>query len=135
MNETDLLRIADGRTARLGVHNDLYRHVKVGVLVNIHMADARAGFDAGNGCIFNAGADQPRAAARDQKIDKAVRRHQRLRARMRRVLDDVDDIAVAADGFDARLERCDDGVGRTVRLLAAAQHAHIAALDAQRCCV
>ena len=96
------------------------------------MADARAGLDAGNACIFHARADEPLAAAGDQQVDKAVRRHQYLRARMRCILNDVDNVGIAADGLNARLERRDDGVRGAIGLLAAAQHADVAALDAQR---
>ena len=132
VDKADLLRVADGRAARLGVFDDLYRHVEVSVPVDVHMADARAGLDAGNACIFHARADEPLAAAGDQQVDKAVRRHQYLRARMRCILNDVDNVGIAADGLNARLERRDDGVRGAIGLLAAAQHADVAALDAQR---
>ena len=132
VDKADLFRVAHGRAARLRVFDDLHRHVEVGVPVDVHMADARAGLDAGNGRAFHTRADEALAAAGDQQVDKTVRRHQRLCARMRRVLDDIDDVGVAAGGFDARLERRDDGAGGAVGLLAAAQHADVAALDAKR---
>ena len=131
VDKADLLGVADRRAARLGVDDDLDRHVKVCVSVDVHMADAGAGLDAGNGRIFHAGADEALAAARDEQVDEAVRRHQGLRARVRRVLHDVDDIGVAAGGLDAGLQRRYDGTGGAIGLLAAAQHTDVAALDAQ----
>ena len=96
------------------------------------MADAGAGLDAGNGGILHTGTDEPGPAARDEQVDEALGLHDLRGALMAGILDDVDDVRIAADGRDALLERGHDGLGRVEGLLAAAEHADVAALDGER---
>ena len=96
------------------------------------MADARAGLDAGHLGIFGTSADQSSAAAGNQQIDQTHRRHQLGRALAAGVLYQLHQCFRQPRRLQPLLHGCDDGVGRPKRLLAAAQHAGIAALDRQR---
>ena len=49
--------------------------IQVGGLFHIHVADAGAGGDAGNGGGTDAGVDEAGAASGDQQVDIAVGRH------------------------------------------------------------
>ena len=132
MDKADLLGVADGGAAGLGVFDDFHGLVEVGVLVDIDVADARSRLDAGDGRVFDAGADQPRPAARDEQVDKSLRAHQLVRALVARVLEDVEDVRVAARGGDALLERGGDGLRAADGIAPAAQDADVAALDGKR---
>ena len=70
MHEADLLRIADRGAARLGVDDDGKGFFQIRVFVHIHVADASSRFDAGDGCVLDACADEACAASRDEKVDK-----------------------------------------------------------------
>ena len=76
MDEQDLGRIADGRAARFRVFDDIERHIKIGALVDIDMADARAGLDARHGRVLDARADKACSAARDEQVNIARGRHE-----------------------------------------------------------
>ena len=71
VDEQDLGRIADGWAARFRVFDDIERHIKIGALVDIDMADARAGLDARHGRMLDACADEARSAARDEQVNIA----------------------------------------------------------------
>ena len=60
----------------LGIFDDGKGHIQVSRLFHIHMADAGAGGDAGNGGIADTGIDQTGAAPGDQQVDIAVGGHQ-----------------------------------------------------------
>ena len=132
VDKADLLGVADGGAAGLGVFDDFHGLVEVGVLVDIDVADARSRLDAGDGRVFDAGADQPRPAARDEQVDKPLRAHQLVRALVARVLEDVEDVRVAARGGDALLECGGDGLRAADGIAPAAQDADVAALDGKR---
>ena len=74
------------------------------------MADAGAGFDAGNGCVLDARANEPGAPSWDEKIDKTGGLHDLRRAMAGRVFDDVHDVGVKARRADAVFERVHDGL-------------------------
>ena len=71
VDEQDLGRVADGRAARFCVFHDIERHIEIGALVNIDMADARAGLDARHDRVLDARADEARPAARDEQVNIA----------------------------------------------------------------
>ena len=132
VHEADLLGIADRGAAGLGVFNDAHGLIEVGVLIDVDVADARSGLNAGHGGVAHAGTDEPCAAARDEQVDEPFGLHDLRGALVAGVLDDVDDVRITAGGDDALLERRDDGLGRVEGLLAAAEHADVAALDGER---
>ena len=132
MHQTHLLGVADRRPAGLGVFDDVERHAGVGGFVDVDVADAGSGLDAGNLRLLDARADQPRAAARDQQVDQTDGGHQLDGAGAARVLHQPDQTGGQSGVLKPRAQRADDGARRAEGLLAAAQHAGIAALDAQR---
>ena len=80
------------------------------------MADAGAGLDAWHGGILHAGTDEPcppRGMSRSTKLGL----HDLRGALVAGILDDVDDVRIAAHGRDALLERGHDGLGRVESLL------------------
>ena len=132
MHEADLLRVADRGAARLGVYDDGEGFFQIRVLVHIHVADAGSRFDAGNGCVLDACADEPCAASRDEKVDKTGSLHDFRRAMAGGILDDVHDIRVKARRAHAVFERIYDRLCRAVRLFSGAEHADVAAFEAER---
>ena len=66
MYQESFRRIAYRRPLGFGVVDDFKRHGKIGKLVRIHMAVDGARFDDRHGRVFYDGADQLRAAARDE---------------------------------------------------------------------
>ena len=132
MHEADLLRVADRRAARLGVYDDGEGFFQIRVLVHIHVADAGSRFDAGNGCMLDTSADEACAASRDEKVDKTGSLHDFRRAMAGGILDDVHDIRVKARRADAVFERVYDRLCRAVRLFSGAEHADVAAFEAER---
>ena len=132
VHKADLLGVADRGAAGFGVFDDAHGLVEVSILVHVDVADTGAGLDAGHGGIAHAGADEPRPAARDEQIYKALGLHDLRSALVAGILHDVDDVRIAARGRDALLECGHDGFGRAESLLAAAEHADVAALDGER---
>ena len=92
VDEHTFRRVADRRTARLGVFNDLRRHLHPRRLVHIHMAHARARLDDRDGRLLHHRLNEPLAAARDEHVHIAVQMHERLRALMRRVGHELDGV-------------------------------------------
>ena len=132
MHEADLLGVADGGPAGLGVFDDVQRHVQVGSGVYVDVADAGAGLDAGHLRVLRHGADQPRAAPGDQQVHQAHGGHQVRGALAGGVADELDEIGVQANLFQSLAQRLDDGQRRVEGLLAAAQHAGASGLEGQR---
>ena len=135
MYKADLLGVADGRAARLGVYDDGEGFFQIRVLVHIHVADASSRFDAGDGCMLDASADEACAASRDEKVDKTGRFHDLRCAMAGGILDDVHNIRVKAYSTHAVFERIYDRLARPVRLFSGAEHADVAAFEAECCCV
>ena len=98
MDNRDFFRVADGRAAGFGVFDDIQRLVQICVLVHVHMADAGARLDARDGRRFDAGADESRAAARDEQVNQAVCRHKLVRALPRGVRHQIHEGFRQADG-------------------------------------
>lgn len=67
----------------------------------------------------------------DQQIHQPLGGHDISGTLVADILGNVDDIGVAACGGDALLQRLHDGVSGAVGLLAAPQHAHVAAFQRQ----
>ena len=132
MDKADLLGVADGGAAGLGVGDDPHRLFQIGGSVHVDMADAGARFDAGNGGVLHTGTDQSRAAPGDQQIHQPAGLHDVVGALVAGILHDVDDVRIAAGGGDAVLQRAHDGAAGAVGLPPAAEHTDIAALDGQR---
>ena len=135
VDDGGLLRVADGGTAGLGVFNDVQRLFQIRVLVHVYMADAGAGFDARNGRRFDAGADEARAAARDEQIDQPVCCHELMRALPRGVRHQIDKRLRQTDSPQALVHGRNDGCGRAICLFPAAQDADVAALERKNRCV
>ena len=127
-----LLGVAHGGAAGLGVLHDPQRHVQIGKLVHVNVADAGTGLDAGHSGVFHTGADQAGAAPGDQQVHQSLGGHQLHGALAADILHNVDDVTVAAGRRDTGFQRPHNSVGGAVGLLAAAQHAHVAAFDGQR---
>ena len=132
VHKANLLGVADRGAAGLCVFNNAHGLIEIGVLIDVDVADARAGLNAGHSGIAHAGTDEPCAAARDEQVDETFGLHDLRGALVAGVLYDVDDIRIAAGGDDALLERRDDGLGRMEGLLAAAEHTDVTALDGER---
>lgn len=95
------------------------------------MADAGARLDARDGRRFDAGADESRAAARDEQVNQAVCRHKLVRALPRGVRHQIHEGFRQADGAQALVHSRNNGCGRTVCLFPAAQDADIAAFEGE----
>ena len=132
VHQQNLLGVADAGAAGLGVFDDVQRHVEVGALLHIDVADAGARGDAGDGGLPDAGADQPGPAAGDQQVHIALRRHKRPGALTGGVLHEVDRVFGDAQGCQRRAQGVHDGVGAAEGLLPAAQDADAAAFQRQR---
>ena len=75
VDEQNLLCIANRRSACLCVFDNIERHIKVGIIVNINMANTRARLNNGNSCVLNTSLDKTCSASRDQKINISVGSH------------------------------------------------------------
>ena len=75
---------------------------------------------------------EPRAASGDQEVHKSACFHDLRRAAAGGVFDNVHDVRIKARPFDAALERFHDGTRGAVGFLSGAEHADVAAFDAQR---
>ncbi len=132
VDEHALERVADAGSRQLAVFDERERHLEVGVLVDIKVADALVVLDDGDLRVLGDEANQALPAARDHEIDEAGQG------------DEVPDlIARGRRHDDHRLGRepsrrdgfADEGAERGVRssgLLAAAEQDRVAALDAER---
>ena len=132
VDEQDLGRIADGRAARFCVFNDIERHIKIGALVNIDMADARAGLDARHGRVLDARADKACPAARDEQVNIARGCHESGGPCVGRVLHKVHEIRRQTGPLQPAAQRGRDGGGGAVGLAPGAQHADVAGLQRER---
>ena len=96
------------------------------------MAETGAGFDAGHGGIFHAGADQSGTATGNQQVYLAGGGHQCLCGGTRGVLDQK--YAVRGEARAGQtIPQCGDDGGSTAQcLMAAAQYAHVATFYRQR---
>ncbi len=72
VDEQRLDGVADAGTLAFGVDDDLFRHVEIGVAVDVHVADALVVFDDGDARFFRDGANQPFPAARDAEVDQVI---------------------------------------------------------------
>ena len=125
VDEQDLSRIADGRAARFCVFHDIERHIKIGALVDIDMADARAGLDARHGRVLDARADKACPAARDEQVNIARGCHERGGPGVGCVLHEVHEVRRQAGPLQPAAQRCRDGSRGAVGLAPGAQHADV----------
>ena len=95
------------------------------------MAVARAGFDDGHGRVHHDRADQTRTAARDEHIQIAVELHHLGCGVAAGVLHQIDGVLRQALGRQRRAHQLCQAHGGLERLLAAAQDARRARLEAQ----
>jgi len=130
VDEQRLERVADRRARGLRVEHDVRGHLDVRGLFNVRVAVADAGLDDRDRRVLDHGADQPRAAAGDQAVHVAVQTHEGGRDLARRVLDQRNAVLVEAGGYERGAHRPGDLHVRVQRLLAAAQHAGVAGLQA-----
>ncbi|MPM92159.1 hypothetical protein SDC9_139294 [bioreactor metagenome] len=128
VHKANLGGVAHAGAAGFGIEQNRDRHVKVGSLIHINVADAGAGLNAGHRRVFHAGADQPRPTARDQQIHLALCGHQLVCALAGRVLYEANDIRVKPRGGSPGFQGRHNGGVALNRLFAAAQHAHTARL-------
>ena len=131
VHQAHLGRVAHGRAAGFGVIDNGERHCKVGRPVHIDMADACARLNAGHLGLFHTGANQPLAPAGNQKVHQAARGHQLARALAGGVLHKAHQRRRQPGRGKPRVQGVHNGRVRAYGLFAAAQHAHVAALQAQ----
>ena len=131
VHQQDFLGVADAGAAGFGVFHNVQRHVQVGGLLHIYVADAGAGGDAGHGGGAYAGIDQPRAATWDQQVNVAVCGHQRRGAFPGGILHQIHRILRNPHRFKTGTEGVNDGVGAAERLLSASQDADVPAFQRQ----
>ena len=87
MDKQAFRRIAGRRTLHLRVVKDVKRHRKIGLVVDIHVADALVVLEDGNERGFAHRADETLAAARNRHVDESDRTDH---LRDRRVIEDLD---------------------------------------------
>ena len=131
VHQQNLLGVADAGAAGFGVFHDVQRHVQVGGLLHIYVADAGAGGDAGHGGGAYTGVDQPRAAPGNQKVNIAARGHQRRGAFPGGVLHQIHRVLRNPHRFKTGAEGVHDGVGAAECLLPASQDADVPAFQRQ----
>ena len=131
VHQTHLACVANRGTAGFGVVQDGKCLVNIGTLVYVNMANARARLNAGNGGVFDAGADQARATARNQHVHVAVCLHQIGRALARGVLNEIDKIGAKSRACKSCAKRGHDSGGGFCRVTTGTEHANAACLDCQ----
>ena len=111
MDKKHLFRIAYGRPAGLGVFDDGKGHVLIRILIDEHVADARTGFDAGNGRFSDACLNETGAAAGDQKIHISLGMHELGGTVMTLVFDQLNAVLTDARLCQAFAQRFDNRIG------------------------
>lgn len=132
MYKADLLCVAYGGAAGLSVDYYIDGLVKIRKFIDIDMTYTGAGFYAGDCRVLHTGTYQARTAARNEQIDQPGRLHDILRTAAACILDYVYNVGVAAGSGNALLKCPHNGVTAVERLLAAAEHADVAALYRKR---
>jgi len=91
VDQTDLGGIADGGAAGLGIVHDGQGLVEVGVAVDVEVADAGPGLDAGDLGLIHAGLDEGGPAAGDEQVHIAHGLHELVGAGAGGVGDEADE--------------------------------------------
>ena len=131
MDQAHLLGVAHAGAAGLGVFDDVQGHAQLRLSVHVDMADAGAGLDAGDQGVLHTGADQPRAAPRDQQVHQPHGGHQLMGALAGGILDKAYQLPGQLHGLQPRPQGLRNGIGGAERLLASPEDAHAAALERQ----
>ena len=132
VHEQGLRRIADGNALRLGVVKNVQRHIEIRGGIHIDVAIAGAGFDDRNGGIHDDRADQTCAAARNEHVNETVCTHQLGCAVAGGILYQIEHVRRNAAGLQRVTHDGHQALVGAECLLAAAQHAGGARLEAQR---
>ena len=131
VHEQALGGVAHARALAFRVDEDVFRHFEVGGGVHVNVAVAGAGFDDGDGRVHDDRLNKTCAAARNENVQIAVQLHHLRRGLAGGVLNEVDGVFGQAAGSERPAHDAGQAHRGAERLLAAAQDAGRACLEAE----
>ena len=133
MDQKYFLRIANRRSAGLGIDHNRKCLFQVRFLVYIDMADACSCLDNRHSGIFYHCLNEPRPTARYQEVNLTLGSHQLSGRDTTGILDQFDHFWRNSSLLQTSLEGGHNGLGRLKGLLASPQNNSISALNSQGC--
>ena len=116
---------------RLGVQDNVLRHLGIGTCVHISMADSSASLNNRDGCILHDVADQSGSAPRNDGIKQAIQLEHGVRRCPAGILDQLQSFRRNRCSAQGGAQQLNDAAVREQRCAPAAQHDAVAGLEAE----